>query len=245
MHAPVLRGYYAILDLAEPRPARGLDLSALGARADALLSARPCVLQLRAKGFEAAAIVAVAHMLLPRCRAVGVPLCVNDRVDLALAVGADMVHVGQNDLPLADVRRLLADRPKGLLGAPLRVGVSTHDLDQARAAIAGGADYIGFGPVFPTRTKHDPDPVVGLTALAAVARLSPIPVVAIGGITRANLITVVAAGAQAAAVISDIDRAADPAGAAKAVASAFAVEPQQEERQVERPEEMPMSHSHV
>jgi thiamine-phosphate pyrophosphorylase len=225
MHAPALRGYYAILDLTAPRPAGALDLGGLAAQADALLSAGPCALQLRAKGFEAAAIFAAARFLLPQCRARGVPFCVNDRVDLALAVGADMVHVGQDDLPLAEVRRLLVDRPRGLLDTPLRVGVSTHDPAQARAAIAGGADYLGFGPVFPTRTKQDPDPVVGLAALAAVARTSPIPVVAIGGITRANIIDVVAAGAHAAAVISDISRAPEPAAAARAVAAAFLPEP--------------------
>jgi thiamine-phosphate pyrophosphorylase len=215
MRAPALRGYYAILDLKTDREA---EEPGLLARAGALLEARPCALQLRAKTLPAGLILEAARLLLPACRAAGVPLCMNDRLDLALAAGAEMVHVGQDDLPLADVRRVGA-----ALGRDLVVGVSTHTRAQAVAAIAGGADYLGFGPVFGTSTKSNPDPTVGLAALGEVAALSPVPVVAIGGITRANVARVVEAGASAAAVISDVERAADPAAAARALALAFAV----------------------
>ena len=98
-------GYYAILDVP---PAELDDAGALGARAAQLLAAAPCCLQLRAKGAGAAALAAAARALLPQARAAGVPFCVNDRLDVALAVGADAVHLGQDDLPLADARAVRA-----------------------------------------------------------------------------------------------------------------------------------------
>ena len=172
------------------------------------------MLQIRAKGAGGAVLAELARAVLPLARAVSVPLCVNDRLDVALVVGADAVHLGQDDLPLAAARAVARGR--------LRIGVSTHNAAQAAAAIAGGADYIGFGPVFPTGSKANPDPVVGLTELARVASASPVPVVAIGGITLDTAADVASAGASAAAVISAIDRAPDPAAAALAVAAAFA-----------------------
>ena len=107
------------------------------------------------------------------------------------------------------------------LGRDLLVGVSTHDPGQARAAVEGGADYIGFGPVFPTGSKERPDPVVGLEGLAIVSRAVAVPVVAIGGITRERLPGVVGAGAAAAAVISDIETSSNRAAAARQVRAAF------------------------
>jgi thiamine-phosphate pyrophosphorylase len=154
--------------------------------------------------------------VLPLCRAAGVPFCVNDRLDVALSVGADFVHVGQDDLPLSEVRRLA--------GARLGVGVSTHNPDQARAAVDGGADYIGFGPVFGTRSKENPDPVVGLQALQAVSlfgRGAGVAVVAIGGIDLLTVKEVAGTGASAAAVISAVDRAPDRTAAGRSVAAAF------------------------
>ncbi len=214
MNAPGWRGYYAIVDVKDATEAYP---AALLVRARALLAAGPCCLQLRAKRLPAAAMRAAAAALLPACRQARVALCVNDRLDVALAVHADVIHVGQDDLPLAEVRRLLR-----AAGSDMRVGVSTHSFDQALAAAAGGADYIGFGPVFATATKHAPDPVVGIEGLGRVCAGVAVPVVAIGGVTRANLAAVVAAGAAAAAVISDIDRAFDRSAAAGAVARAFA-----------------------
>ena len=170
-----MRGYYAILDAS---PELAADGAALEARARQLLAARPCCLQLRAKAVTARAMEAASRRLLALCRAAGVPFCVNDRMDVALAVGAEVVHLGQDDLPLADAQRVRA-----IAGRPdLVIGFSTHNLVQARAAADAGADYIGFGPVFGTRSKANPDPTVGLEALAEVCGSVAVPVVAIGGI---------------------------------------------------------------
>jgi thiamine-phosphate pyrophosphorylase len=130
----------------------------------------------------------------------GVPLAVNDRIDLALLVEADLVHVGQDDLPAAEVRRL---------GLP--VGLSTH----ARSEIdAADADYIGVGPVFTTPTKPG-RPAVGLELVRYAAAHAPVPWFAIGGIDRSNVDAVVAAGATRIAVVRAIGDAADPEGAAR------------------------------
>jgi thiamine-phosphate pyrophosphorylase len=211
-----LRGYYAILDV------RGaeLDLDRELVRGEELLAARPCCLQLRAKQLGGRGVLALARVLVAACRRVGVLTCVNDRVDVALIAGADLVHVGQDDLPLADVHRVL-DQVADRAGGRLAVGVSTHSLAQAQAAVSGGADYIGFGPVFATSSKLRPDPVVGIAALAEVVAAVPVPVVAIGGITRAELGQIVATGAAAAAIIADIDNANHRLTAAREVAAAF------------------------
>jgi thiamine-phosphate pyrophosphorylase len=213
MPAQPLTGYYAILDIPDSTLSAQSDGLALEERAGQLLAARPCCLQLRAKRLGAAELREAALRVAPLCRAAGVPFCVNDRVDVALSVGADFVHVGQDDLPLPEVRRLCGDR--------LGVGLSTHNPEQARAAVAAGADYIGFGPVFGTTSKANPDPVVGLEALRAVAAAAPVPVVAIGGIDLQTVKLVAAAGASAAAVISAVDRAPDRTAAGRAVAAAF------------------------
>lgn len=207
----MLRGYYAILDVAA---ALSLDTERAVARAARLLAARPCMLQIRAKGASAAALVALARAVGPLARAAGVPLCVNDRLDVALAVGAEAVHLGQDDLPLADARRVAAGR--------LLIGISTHGPAQAEAAAAGGADYLGFGPIFATRSKLNPDPTVGLAQLAQVAASVAVPVVAIGGITVEQIGSVAATGAAAAALIGAVEGAADPAAAGRAVNLAFA-----------------------
>src|SRR3954465_14836081 len=110
-----LRGFYAILDIADGDE----DAASAVARAEELLSARPCVLQLRAKRSGAAYVRDLGRLLVPLCRAAGVPFCMNDRVDLALLVDADIIHVGQEDLDIAQVRQLLG-------GRPMRIGVSTH-----------------------------------------------------------------------------------------------------------------------
>lgn len=209
-----LRGFYAILDLREPPAGDGSDVLA---RAETLLAAGPCVLQLRAKGLPAALVRDLAALVLPACHAARVPFCINDRVDLALAVGADVVHVGQDDLPLADAVALVRTPD----GPQMAVGVSTHNREQALEAARGGADYIGFGPVFATGSKANPDPTVGLDALAEVARAVTIPVVAIGGITLDTIEAVAATGAAACAVISAVERAADPTAAGRQIREAF------------------------
>jgi thiamine-phosphate pyrophosphorylase len=212
-----LRGYYAILDVLgrgdTPEP---IELAKEVMRAEQLLAARPCCLQLRAKRLPVRPLLELASRLVPLCRQAGVPFCVNDRLDLALVVGADAVHLGQDDLQLGDARRVLAT-----LGRSLLVGISTHTLAQAVVAAQTGADYIGFGPVFATGSKDKPDPVVGIEGLRAVAATVSVPVVAIGGIRRSNVGQVVAAGASAAAVIGDIENAPDRLAAAREVSAAF------------------------
>jgi thiamine-phosphate pyrophosphorylase len=209
MPALALHGYYAILDVREAEVPGDV-----ATRAEELLSAGPCCLQLRGKRLSASGLRAAAALVQPLCRAAGVPLCVNDRLDVALAVGADLVHLGQSDLPLAEARRIASG---------LRIGVSTHNLGLARAAAAAGADYIGIGPIFATSSKENPDPVVGLEGLRAVAQAvgGSLPVVAIGGIDLDQVAPVARAGACAAAVISAIDRAPDRTAAGRRVAAAF------------------------
>lgn len=121
---------------------------------------------------------------------------INDHIDLALAVGADGVHIGQDDLPLSKVRELV--------GPDLLVGVSTHSPAQAQAAVKGGADYIGVGPLFATRTKIDVCDPVGLDYLDYVVKNLEIPFVAIGGIKEHNLADVVKAGARTIALVTEI-----------------------------------------
>ncbi|HWE27328.1 MAG TPA: thiamine phosphate synthase [Polyangia bacterium] len=204
----MIRGLYGMIDL----PATA-DAATGTALAGALVDGGACIVQLRMKGADAADLVAIARALSPWCRARGVAFVVNDRLDVALAAGADGVHLGQDDLPLAAARSVA---PAGFV-----VGVSTHDEAQARAAVAGAASYIGFGPCFTTSTKRNPDPVVGLARLARVCGASSIPVVAIGGITLDTVADVARAGAAAAAVIRAVNSAPDVAAAARAVTAAF------------------------
>jgi thiamine-phosphate pyrophosphorylase len=204
-----LRGLYGMVDVAAT--ATGDEALALAGK---LADGGAGILQLRMKDAHAADVLVVARVLAPWCRGRGLPFIVNDRVDVALAAGADGVHLGQDDLPLAAARALV---PAGFV-----VGVSTHDEAQARAAVDGGADYIGFGPCFTTSTKRNPDPVVGVERLARVCAASRVPVVAIGGITLDTVAAVAAAGAAAAAVIRAVNAADDVTAAARAVTAAFA-----------------------
>jgi thiamine-phosphate pyrophosphorylase len=127
----------------------------------------------------------------------GVRIVINDRTDLAKVLGADGVHLGQDDLPPEAARQML--------GPHAIVGYSTHSLEQVEAAVRRPVDYIAFGPIFVTGTKNNSDPVVGLDLLNEVKRrVGKIPLVAIGGIREANLASIFAAGADSAAVISDI-----------------------------------------
>jgi thiamine-phosphate pyrophosphorylase len=199
-----LGGFYAILD----RDDRKL--------ADDLLSAAT-VLQIRFKQPGRGDLLRIATWARELTAARGALLVVNDDLEVALAAGADAVHLGQDDMPLAEARRLA--------GPALRFGVSTHNLEQVAHAVAGGADYLGFGPVFPTGSKANPDPVVGLAGLtAAVAAAAPVPVVAIGGINPERAAAVAAAGAHAACAISAVNRGADVGAAAARVAAAFSAD---------------------
>ena len=130
----------------------------------------------------------------------GCLLIVNDRVDIALAAHADGVHLGQEDLPLEAARPLVGEK---------LIGISTHSPEQAEAAERGGADYIGFGPMFPTRTKETGYASQGPAMLASVRRRVRIPIVAIGGITAGNVAQTWNSGADAAAIISYLTRGDD------------------------------------
>ena len=171
------------------------------------------VLQLRMKDASAALMLAVLDEVRLH-RPPGALLIVNDRLDVALAGGADGVHLGQDDLPLRAARRCC---PAGFV-----IGVSTHDEAQAAAAAADGADYIGFGPIFATASKRNPDPIVGVERLRAVCASVRVPVVAIGGVTLERVPELVAAGAHAVAIISAVNHAPDVCGAARAVQRHFA-----------------------
>jgi len=168
-----MRGLYAIADVAT-LDARGLDPLAF---AEAVLAASPAALQLRAKDVPPRQALALLRGLAPMCHRAGVPLIANDRPDLAILAGCDLVHVGQTDMPIDRVRRI----------APgIGVGVSTHSLDQLHTALAARPSYVAFGPVFDTTTKKSPDPVVGLATVRVAsprAQAAGIPFVAIGGIT--------------------------------------------------------------
>jgi len=171
-------------------------------------------LQYRNKAAAPARRAAEAHALAALCRARGVPFIVNDDVELALASGADGVHLGRDDGALAAARTRLGDR---LLGA------SCYDrLDLARTALAAGADYVAFGSVYPSTTK--PGAVVAPLALFAAARALGAPVVAIGGITLERAAEVLRAGADCLAVISDLFDAPDIAARARAYANLFAAQ---------------------
>jgi thiamine-phosphate pyrophosphorylase len=131
----------------------------------------------------------------------GAAFIVNDHPDIAMAVEADGVHLGQDDLPVEVARKLM--------GGSRIIGVSTHSVEQARAAQSAGADYIGFGPIFTTRTK-DAGPRQGIEGLRQVRKAVTLPVIAIGGINSGNLDEVLKAGADGVAVISAILSAPDP-----------------------------------
>ena len=127
----------------------------------------------------------------------GAKIIVNDRVDIAMVTGADGVHLGQTDLPPAEARKLLGDEAV--------IGISTHNPEQVKDALVMPVDYIAFGPIWPTSTKVNPDPAVGLGTLSEVKKLvGDIPLVAIGGITQGNLAATLAAGADSLAIIGDL-----------------------------------------
>ncbi|MBB6284795.1 thiamine phosphate synthase [Geobacillus subterraneus] len=171
--------------------------------------------QFREKGANAlkgAEKEALARQLQRLCRAYGVPLIVNDDVELAIAIDADGVHVGQDDEDARRVREKIGDKI---------LGVSAHNVEEARAAIEAGADYIGVGPIYPTRSKDDASEAQGPGVLRHLREQGiAIPIVAIGGITVDNATAVIEAGADGVSVISAIASAPAPKAAAAALATA-------------------------
>jgi thiamine-phosphate pyrophosphorylase len=191
---------YVILDRVA---ARGRDLLTI---LDATLAGGCRLVQLREKEWPSGRLLPLAERLRDRCREAGATFVVNDRLDLALALGADGVHLGQDDLPPAAARPLL--RPGMLLG------LSTHSLEQARAAQAAGADYVAVGSMFPTGTKPDFE-LVGPQLIAKLRPEIAVPLIGIGGITHDNVAQVIRAGADGVAVISAVCAAAEPEAATR------------------------------
>lgn len=183
----VLPRFYAVIDRSV-RPDRSLQQLAR-----ILTGAGVRLVQLRAKQAGSRALLAEAKELLS-VLSPGRPVIVNDRADVARLSGAAGVHLGQDDLPVSAARRLL--------GNDKLIGLSTHNQEQVEAAASTPADYLAFGPVFPTVTKADPEPVVGISRLREVWMRTAKPLVAIGGITPENAAQVIEAGADSVAVIS-------------------------------------------
>lgn len=170
------------------------------------------MVQFRAKSMADAAFQAMATDLLTRCRDRSVPFIVNDRFDLALAIGADGVHLGELDLPLDEARQRA--------GPSFLIGSSPKHLAQAQVARELGADYVGLGPIYATGSKDDAGAPIGLDGLAARIEAAKLPAVGIGGITVENATQVILAGADGVAVISAIQQAPDPGQAAAELATA-------------------------
>lgn len=182
--------------------------------AAALLSGGADIIQLRAKGIPLETVAAAARKIIPLCKAAGVPFILNDYPALAVELGADGVHIGQDDGSIYDVRSRIAE---GMI-----IGRSTHSLAQAKQALADGADYIGFGPLFPTPTKAG-RPAIGLDDIAEMEREvgSQIPAFCIGGIKPDNVGQVLAAGARRCVVVSHLLLAGDIAAATRSARAAI------------------------
>jgi len=191
---------YAILDASQ---AGGADASV----ARILAGAGVELIQVRDKKVSTRKIYDASKRLAETLAPAGVRIIVNDRPDIAAMIGAGGVHVGQDDLPVEAARKIC--------GSGRWVGVSTHNLEQLREATRTSADYIAVGPIFPTATKENPDPVVGLEFLRAARQLTKKPLVAIGGITIESAEAVFGAGADSVAVVRDLVEAGDPAKRAR------------------------------
>ncbi|MBV8775262.1 MAG: thiamine phosphate synthase [Deltaproteobacteria bacterium] len=195
--------FYAMVD-----PAGGHEPVAL---AKILLTAGARIMQLRLKDAGSREFLAVARAIASLCRDYQAMLIVNDRADIAKLADAAGVHVGQGDLPLAAARQIV--------GGEKMVGVSTHTLEQARAAADDGADYIGFGAIYTGGLKNVRN-AQGLERLRELRAAVNVPIVAIGGITEATIPEVLNAGADAAAIISDVVLAADITAKVRSILSA-------------------------
>jgi thiamine-phosphate pyrophosphorylase len=184
--------FYAMID-----PAGGHEPVAL---AETMLDAGARIMQLRLKDAAGRDFLAAARAIAKLCRIRGAILIVNDRVDIAILADAHGVHLGQQDLPLEAARQIA--------GPHKVIGISTHNLEQARTAENGGADYIGFGPMYSGGLKNIAAGM-GLDKLRAIRAAVRIPIVAIGGITEARVAETLAAGADAVAIITDVVNAPD------------------------------------
>jgi thiamine-phosphate pyrophosphorylase len=192
--------FYAMVD-----PAGGHEPAAL---ARTLLDAGARVMQLRLKDALSRDLLAAAREIAAMCRERRAMLIVDDRADVAMLAGAAGVHLGQQDLPLEAARRLV--------GRDLIIGISTHSVEQALAAERGGADYIGFGPLYPGGLRNN-SAGKGLGRLREVRAAVRVPIVAIGAIIEATVPEALAAGADACAIITEVVRAADVAAKVRAI----------------------------
>jgi thiamine-phosphate pyrophosphorylase len=193
---------YGILDLGY------VEMSEARRVAEALLAGGVDLLQLRAKNQAAAEIEKLAADVHSITAGRGVPLVINDHPQIARKVGAEAVHLGQDDLAIAEARKIV--------GPECAVGKSTHSVDQAIRAFYEGADYIGFGPIFATPTKPDYAPI-GLGDIEKVHEAVRIPIFCIGGIKLDNLAKVIEAGARRVVIVSGLLQASDPAKYARSV----------------------------
>ncbi|MFQ5466464.1 MAG: thiamine phosphate synthase [Thermodesulfobacteriota bacterium] len=204
-----IRGLYAIIDTSF------CPLDRAGRAAEELLAAGVRIIQLRAKGAPSGEVLKAARAVAGLARGRGALFIINDRVDIALISGAGGggggggVHLGQGDIPVEEARKLLG--PKAVIGA------STHDAAEAARAERAGADYLSFGPIFPTSTKADAHSPRGIEALREVKRVATRPIVAIGGITPENAGEVLAAGAAAVAMIGALFSSSDTGGLATSI----------------------------
>ena len=194
MTFPAAARLYGILDLGYVEPTAAMEV------ADQMLDGGIQVLQLRAKNFLSEEIRDLAVKLVPLCRKFAVPLILNDHPELVRETGADGVHVGQDDLSVEEVRKIV--------GTDAIVGLSTHSVAQAEASRVLAVDYIGFGPLFATPTKPD-YAAIGTSGIFEVYRLVDRPIFCIGGIKRENLSEVIDAGAERVVIVSGILQAPD------------------------------------
>ncbi len=199
-----LPSLYPIVDVVDGDARGPLDL------AESLMAAGASWLQLRVKSTSAAEHLTIARTLVERARRHDANVIINDRLDVAITSGAAGVHLGQDDLPLTHARAVASTHP-------LVVGISTHDVDQAREAERDGADYIGFGPMFPTQTKTNALDPRAEGELANIRAAVSLPIVAIGGITEETAASVLARGADAVAMIGALRTAPDPGALASSL----------------------------
>ena len=206
-HSSSLHGLYLILDESWVSRCSFIDVLKQAGKAGVGL------VQYRNKGASMKEAFQQAEELREAARTAGILFIVNDRCDLALALEADGVHVGQDDLALHHARALLGDE--------CLIGISTHRPEEVQEATKGGADYLGFGPIFETSTKKDHEALVGVSGLNEVRTLTSLPIFAIGGITAESLPELINAGADGVAVASAIFGAPDRQAALRQFTSAF------------------------
>ncbi|TET87645.1 MAG: thiamine phosphate synthase [Desulfobacteraceae bacterium] len=170
-------------------------------------------IQYRQKNGSTREMIKIARNMKRLCSEAGVMFIVNDRLDVAIAAEADGVHLGQDDFPIPMARELL--------GEGRIIGGSAATLDEARKCLSEGADYVGFGPVYPTSSKDDAGPVIGIDILKQVVEIIPLPIIAIGGVGAENIPDVMRAGAHGIAVISAVCCQDDPEEATRALYQAL------------------------